>query len=27
VAASAIVGIYIGALDWLFTLLLTFLVK
>ncbi|MBI2309314.1 preprotein translocase subunit SecE [Candidatus Collierbacteria bacterium] len=27
VAASAIVGIYIGALDWLFTYLLTFLVK
>ena len=27
VTASAIVGIYIGALDWLFTLLLTFLVK
>ncbi|MBI5356728.1 preprotein translocase subunit SecE [Candidatus Collierbacteria bacterium] len=27
VAASAFVGIYIGALDWLFTLLLTFLVK
>lgn len=27
VAASAIVGIYIGALDWLFTLLLTNLVK
>jgi preprotein translocase subunit SecE len=27
VAASAFVGIYIGALDWLFTYLLTFLVK
>jgi len=27
VASSAIVGIYIGALDWLFTYLLTFLVK
>ncbi len=27
VVASAFVGIYIGALDWLFTYLLTFLVK
>lgn len=27
VAASAFVGVYIGALDWLFTYLLTFLVK